>query len=67
MRTTLDIDIPLLQEAMQVTGARSRRDVVHLSLKELVRRKRIEELAAMVGTDVLDIDRQDLERMRTDD
>jgi hypothetical protein len=56
MRTTLDIQEPLLEEARLVLGVDSQTDAVVLSLQEVVRRKRIDELKAMMGHVKLEID-----------
>jgi len=56
MRTTLDIPEPLLEEARTALGVESKTDAVVLSLQEIVRRKRIEELKAMMGHVKLEID-----------
>lgn len=56
MRTTLDIPEELIEEARRVLGFKSKTDAVVLSLRELVRRRRIEELKAMMGSVRLDLD-----------
>jgi Arc/MetJ family transcription regulator len=56
MRTTLDIPEELLEEARERLGVRSKTDAVVLSLQELVRRKRIEELKSLLGHVQLEID-----------
>jgi len=56
MRTTLDIPEPLIEEARRVLGFKSKTDTVVLSLREMIRRKRIEELKEMLGRVQLDID-----------
>jgi len=56
MRTTLDIPEPLIEEARQLLGFKSKTDTVVLSLQELIRRKRIDELKAMMGNVRLEID-----------
>lgn len=56
MRTTLDIPDALLEEARRLLGFRSETETVVLSLQELIRRKRIEELKAMMGSIKLEID-----------
>ena len=43
MRTTLDIPEPLIEEARQLLGFKSKTDTVVLSLQELIRRKRIDD------------------------
>jgi len=37
MRTTIDIDTELLEQAMALTGARTKREAVELALRHLVR------------------------------
>ena len=56
MRTTLDIPAPLLEEVQTLLGVESETDAVVLSLQEVVRRKRIDELKAMMGHVKLEID-----------
>lgn len=56
MRTTLDIPEPLIEEARRLLGFKSKTDTVVLSLKEMIRRKRIEELKDMMGSVDLEID-----------
>jgi Arc/MetJ family transcription regulator len=56
MRTTLDLPESLIEEARRLLGFKSKTDTVVLSLQELVRKKRIEELKAMLGKVKLDID-----------
>ncbi len=56
MRTTLDIPEPLIEEARHLLGFKSKTDTVVLSLQELVRRKRIDELKTLMGQVRLEID-----------
>jgi hypothetical protein len=56
MRTTLDIPEPLLEEAQMLLGTESKTDTVVLSLQEVIRRNRIDELKAMMGHVKLEID-----------
>ena len=56
MRTTLDIPEDLIEEARHLLGFKSKTDTVVLSLRELVRRQRIEELKGLMGAVELDID-----------
>jgi hypothetical protein len=56
MRTPLDLPGELLEEARRLLGFKSKTDVVVLSLRELVRRRRIEELKALLGSIQLDVD-----------
>jgi Arc/MetJ family transcription regulator len=56
MRTTLDIPEDLLEEARRLLGFKSKTDTVVLSLQELIRRRRIEELKRLMGSVELEID-----------
>ncbi len=56
MRTTLDLPQDLLEEARTRLGYKSKTDTVIFSLRELVRRQRIEDLKDLMGKVKLDID-----------
>jgi Arc/MetJ family transcription regulator len=56
MRTTLDLPDVLLEEARNALGFKSKTDTVVLALRELVRRRRLDELKALMGRVRLDID-----------
>jgi Arc/MetJ family transcription regulator len=63
MRTNIVIDDKLMAEALQVSGARSKREVVELGLKTLVQLKRQERIRGLRGKLRWT---GDLEAMRTD-
>jgi Arc/MetJ family transcription regulator len=67
MRSTIDIDKELLEEAKALTGARTKKELIDLSLRELIRGKRREHLAALFGSGVLAISPDEIEKMREDD
>jgi len=56
MRTTLDLPEPLVEEARRLLGFKSKTDTIVVSLQDLVRRKRLEELKAMLGKVKLELD-----------
>jgi hypothetical protein len=56
MRTTLDIPEELMEEAKELLGFTSKTDVVIVSLQELIRRKRVDELKKLSGAIRLEID-----------
>jgi Arc/MetJ family transcription regulator len=61
MRTNIDIDRDLVKDAMEMTGARTMREAVHLALRELVGRRDRKEILRWIGK----LDWQgDLEEMR---
>jgi len=56
MRTTLDLPEALIEEARQALGFKSKTDTVVLALTELVRRRRLDQLKALIGHVHLEID-----------
>ncbi len=49
MRTNILLDDDLLEEALEVSGARTKREVVHMALQELVRSRKKKSLADLAG------------------
>lgn len=49
MRTNIELDEKLVRTGLSVTGCKTKKDLVHLALRELVRRKRIKEILKFVG------------------
>ena len=56
MRTTLDLPIDLLDEAMKATHIKTKTKVIILALEELIRKSKISELKKFKGKIDLDID-----------
>lgn len=56
MRTTLDLPAELLEEARATLGFKSKTDTIILALRELIRRRRVDELKALLGRVDLDVD-----------
>lgn len=56
MRTTLDLPDELLEEARTALGFKSKTDTVVMALRELVRRRRLDELKALMGRVQLEVD-----------
>lgn len=50
MRTNIVIDDALIREAMRLTGSRTKREVVDLALRRLVRLERQRDVLALEGT-----------------
>ncbi|MGI5837729.1 MAG: type II toxin-antitoxin system VapB family antitoxin [Chloroflexota bacterium] len=63
-RTTLDIDEALLEKAMESSGAKTKTEAVELALRELIRKRQRELLRQELGTYDLDIDLEELRRLR---
>ena len=49
MRTNIVLDDDLVREAFSLTGVRTKRELVHLALKDLVRRRRKHDLTDLAG------------------
>ncbi len=49
MRTTIDLDDSILKVAMKVSGAKTKKEVVHLALDELVRKQRQKKMIKLRG------------------
>jgi hypothetical protein len=56
MRTTLDLPAGLVEEARALLQFRSKTDTIIFALRELVRRKRIDDLKALMGSVDLHLD-----------
>ncbi len=56
MRTTLDIPEDVMEEARRLLKFKSKTDTVIVSLRELIRRHRIEEIKTLMGAVDLQID-----------
>ncbi len=56
MRTTLILPELLIEEARRATGLTSKTDTIVHALKEVVRRKRIDDLKSMFGTVDIQVD-----------
>ncbi len=63
-KTTVLIDDKLLQTAIEVIGAKSKKEAIEKGLKELVHRKNIEALRKELGTFDLDLTLTKLEKLR---
>jgi len=63
MRTTLSLDDRLIKELMEVTGAKTKTEAIHLAISEFIRRKKLEGLLALEGKVHLDLDWRELEEL----
>jgi len=63
-KTTVEIDERLLKEAVDLSGAKSKKMAIEMGLRELIRSIQLKQLKKELGTYDLDQTVQDLERMR---
>ena len=68
MRTNIVLDDELVQQGLALTGMRTKRELVHLALSELVRRRRRKDLLGLGGKVKLrpDFDHKAMRRVRGD-
>jgi Arc/MetJ family transcription regulator len=64
MKTTLDIPVGLINEAMRLTGARTKRAAVLAALDDFSRRGRMREMAMRLGNSETFMTAADLETLR---
>lgn len=56
MRTTMILPPELVEEAREAAGLKSKTETVIFALRELIRRKRLDELKSMFGATDIDVD-----------
>jgi Arc/MetJ family transcription regulator len=66
MKTTIDIPEKVLKEAMDHSGAETKREAVLCALEEYNRRRRMARLAGKLGTFKRFMSRKDLDRSRSE-
>ena len=62
MRTTLDLPNELIDEAMQITHAKSKTDLIKLALTNIIQQEKINKLINFHGAIDLDIDLNSLRK-----
>ena len=69
MRTNIVLDDELVAQAFKLTDVRTKRDLIHLALEELIRIRRKKNLADLAGRVRLrdDYDHKELREVRGDD
>lgn len=66
MRSTLEIDDKLIEEAARLAGTRTKKEVVRLALEALVRQKRRESLKSRLGGFPIELTLAELKKIRED-
>ena len=67
MRTTINIDKGLLEEALKLSNIRTKKELINLSLKEFIRKRHLGKLKRRLGKCDLDLNLSSLEEMRKDE
>jgi len=63
-KTTVFVDEALIEEALKAANLRTKREVIELGLRELVRKKKRELLRQELGTFDIDLSLDELKRRR---
>ncbi len=66
-KTTVEIDEKLLERAMRLSGAKTKKKAIEYGLKELVRSINRDQLKKELGTFDIDLSLKELEKMRKDE
>ena len=66
MRTTLEIDDRLMKQALALTKAKTKKELVHRSLEALIRQQRIDRLLRKLGRLPLQLTPKRLNKLRAD-
>lgn len=66
MRTTMEIDDRLLNQALALTKAKTKKELIHRSLEALIRQQRIERLLGKLGHFPLQLTPRRLAKLRAD-
>ena len=64
MRLSVTVDPELLEEAKNLAGLRTKREVIEVALREMVLHRRIQDLAKLEGSGLIETDLQQLIRWR---
>jgi Arc/MetJ family transcription regulator len=67
MRATIAIDDALFKEAFSLSNAKTKKELISLSLQEYIRKKRLEHLAGMYSSGAVVVTCEELEEFRADD
>ena len=64
MRLSISVDPELLEEVRQLAKVRTKREAIERALQEFVRQHRLQELQALAGSGVVEMDLEELRRWR---
>jgi hypothetical protein len=64
MRSTMDINEQLVSKAKKLTGIKTKKELIHYSPQEIIKKKKREHLLSLYGKPPIDLSPQDVERYR---
>jgi Arc/MetJ family transcription regulator len=63
-RLSISVDPELLEEVLRLAKVRTKREAIEQALKEFVRHHRLQELQALAGSGLAEMDLEELRRWR---
>ncbi len=63
MKTLVDISEDVLDEAMRLSDARTKREVIHMALDELIKARLRQKLKGLAGSGIMETKLSDLKRI----
>jgi len=66
-RLSADVDPKVLEEAVRLSGARTKRETIDRALREFIARRRLQELSTLAGQGLTDMTIDELTRWRSSD
>ena len=64
MKTLVDIREDILDKAMRLSHARTKREVIHMALDELIKARLRQKLKGLAGSGIIETRLSDLKRIR---
>ena len=64
MRLSISVDPELLEEVRQLAKVRTKREAIERALQEFVRQYRLQELQALAGSGIVEMELEELRRWR---
>jgi Arc/MetJ family transcription regulator len=64
MKTLVDISEDVLDEAMRLSDARTKKEVIHMALDELIKARLRQKLKGLAGSGIMETKLSDLKRIR---
>ena len=65
MRLSVAVDERLVEEVQRLSGSKTKREAFEIALSDYVRRKRVEELAGLAGSGMVELTLEELDLWRT--
>ncbi|MBI5418070.1 type II toxin-antitoxin system VapB family antitoxin [Candidatus Poribacteria bacterium] len=67
MRATIDINEELFNEAKKLTSIKTKKELINLSLEELIKKEKLKHLLNLYGSMAINTTLKDVEKWREDE